>query len=286
MDLNTTADLMEPSARTACWPTRAAVRTASAKSASAMHRCSSARCGEHHRHPARPRPALRWHPRIHSGVPAATLPSSLIIGEGTWRGFIGDDAADNHTATTWTLRCPMSTVTTSRGCGPASKPMRASAAPRLDHRPRSGGTQRRADLRNARPARRCGSWWPALPPWLRPSCSSRCAQPAARNGHPAGHRRCTRSNHPARALRDPLHRADVDGARRGLGHWTCAVLQRLLRSLRVHLPNLRRSSTTITRTLVYPWGSLALVSASVFGAVVLALLVTTRRTLAADQPAS
>ena len=42
------------------------------------------------------------------------------------------------------------------------------------------------------------------------------------------------------------------------------------------------SSTTITRTLVYPWGSLALVSASVFGAVVLALLVTTRRTLAAD----
>ena len=41
-------------------------------------------------------------------------------------------------------------------------------------------------------------------------------------------------------------------------------------------------SITLTRNLVYPWGSLALVSASVFGAVVLALLVTTRRTLAAD----
>ena len=39
---------------------------------------------------------------------------------------------------------------------------------------------------------------------------------------------------------------------------------------------------TITRNLVYPWASLALVSASVFGAVVLALLITTRRTLAAD----
>jgi hypothetical protein len=42
------------------------------------------------------------------------------------------------------------------------------------------------------------------------------------------------------------------------------------------------NTLTITRNLVYPWASLALVSASVFGAVVLALLVTTRRTLAAD----
>ncbi|MEC7111001.1 MAG: pentapeptide repeat-containing protein, partial [Candidatus Thermoplasmatota archaeon] len=40
------------------------------------------------------------------GVPAATLPSSLIIGEGTWRGFIGEDVADNHTATTWTFALP------------------------------------------------------------------------------------------------------------------------------------------------------------------------------------
>ncbi|DAC34134.1 MAG TPA: hypothetical protein D7I05_04730 [Candidatus Poseidoniales archaeon] len=42
------------------------------------------------------------------------------------------------------------------------------------------------------------------------------------------------------------------------------------------------NTLTITRNLVYPWTSLALVSASVFGAVVLALLITTRRTLAAD----
>jgi putative ABC transport system permease protein len=42
------------------------------------------------------------------------------------------------------------------------------------------------------------------------------------------------------------------------------------------------SSTTLTRNLVYPWGSLAIVSASVFAAVVLALLITTRRTLGAD----
>jgi len=42
------------------------------------------------------------------------------------------------------------------------------------------------------------------------------------------------------------------------------------------------SSTTIERTLVYPWSQLLLVSLSVFAAVVVALLVTTRRALKSD----
>ena len=42
------------------------------------------------------------------------------------------------------------------------------------------------------------------------------------------------------------------------------------------------SSTTIQRTLVYPWGQLLMVSLSVFTAVVIALLVTTRRALKSD----
>lgn len=42
------------------------------------------------------------------------------------------------------------------------------------------------------------------------------------------------------------------------------------------------SSTTIERTLVYPWTQLLLVSLSVFAAVVVALLVTTRRALNSD----
>ena len=42
------------------------------------------------------------------------------------------------------------------------------------------------------------------------------------------------------------------------------------------------SSTTIERTLVYPWSQLLLVSLSVFTAVVIALLVTTRRALKSD----
>jgi ABC-type lipoprotein release transport system permease subunit len=42
------------------------------------------------------------------------------------------------------------------------------------------------------------------------------------------------------------------------------------------------SSTTIERTLVYPWGQLLMVSLSVFAAVVVALLVTTRRALKSD----
>ncbi len=41
-------------------------------------------------------------------------------------------------------------------------------------------------------------------------------------------------------------------------------------------------STTITRTLVYPWTQLLVVSLSVFAAVVVALLVTTRRALKSD----
>ncbi len=42
------------------------------------------------------------------------------------------------------------------------------------------------------------------------------------------------------------------------------------------------SSTTIERTLVYPWTQIILVSLAVFSAVVVALLVTTRRALTAD----
>ena len=42
------------------------------------------------------------------------------------------------------------------------------------------------------------------------------------------------------------------------------------------------SSTPIERELIWPWAQLALVSAAVFGAVLIALLVTTRRTLKAD----
>ena len=42
------------------------------------------------------------------------------------------------------------------------------------------------------------------------------------------------------------------------------------------------SSTTIQRTLVYPWSQIILVSSAVFAAVVVALLVTTRRALTAD----
>jgi len=42
------------------------------------------------------------------------------------------------------------------------------------------------------------------------------------------------------------------------------------------------SSTVIDRTLVYPWAQIVLVSLAVFAAVVVALLVTTRKALKAD----
>ena len=42
------------------------------------------------------------------------------------------------------------------------------------------------------------------------------------------------------------------------------------------------STTTIERTLVYPWFQIVMVSIAVFAAVVVALLVTTRRALKSD----
>ena len=42
------------------------------------------------------------------------------------------------------------------------------------------------------------------------------------------------------------------------------------------------SSTVIERTLVYPWTQIVLVSLAVFAAVVIALLVTTRKALKSD----
>ena len=38
------------------------------------------------------------------GVGAATIASALIIGEDSWRGFVGDDAANNLTSKTWIVR--------------------------------------------------------------------------------------------------------------------------------------------------------------------------------------
>ena len=35
------------------------------------------------------------------GIPAETMPSSLIIGETAWRAFVGDEEVDNHRANTW-----------------------------------------------------------------------------------------------------------------------------------------------------------------------------------------
>ena len=42
------------------------------------------------------------------------------------------------------------------------------------------------------------------------------------------------------------------------------------------------SSTTIDRTLIYPWTQIVLVSLAVFTAVVISLLLTTRKALKAD----
>jgi len=40
------------------------------------------------------------------GVPSASMASSLIISEESWRAFVGDEKADRHNSTTWIFHLP------------------------------------------------------------------------------------------------------------------------------------------------------------------------------------
>ena len=218
------------------------------------------------------------------GVPAATLPSSLIIGEGTWRGFIGDDAADNHTATTWTFALPdvdgddlkglRASIEADARVGSASDWTTAHEAVE-----RNGGlifgTQGLLSLQFvvASLAAVASSFV-----FLSLVLNQRQKELAILQAIGAA---------PGQIIRLVLFEilsivlmSMVLGV--GLGIGLALSFNGFFEVFGFIFQIFGGSSTTITRTLVYPWGSLALVSASVFGAVVLALLVTTRRTLAAD----
>ena len=218
------------------------------------------------------------------GVPAATLPSSLIIGEGTWRGFIGDDVADNHTATTWTFALPevdgddlkglRASIEADARVGSASDWTTAHEAVE-----RNGGlifgTQGLLSLQFvvASLAAVASSFV-----FLSLVLNQRQKELAILQAIGAA---------PGQIIRLVLFEilsivlmSMVLGV--GLGIGLALSFNGFFEVFGFIFQIFGGSSTTITRTLVYPWGSLALVSASVFGAVVLALLVTTRRTLAAD----
>lgn len=220
------------------------------------------------------------------GVPSASLSSSIIIGEGSWRGFIGNEAADNHTATTWTFALPDvvdDDLTGLRASTEADSRVGSAADWKTAHEAveRNGGlifgTQGLLSLQFvvASLAAVASSFV-----FLSLVLTQRQKELAILQAIGAA---------PGQIIRLVLFEilsivlmSMVLGVALGIGlalsfngfFEVFGFIFQIFQS--------DGNTLTITRNLVYPWTSLALVSASVFGAVVLALLITTRRTLAAD----
>ncbi|MAI08974.1 MAG: hypothetical protein CMA08_00090 [Euryarchaeota archaeon] len=220
------------------------------------------------------------------GVPSASLSSSIIIGEGSWRGFIGNEAADNHTATTWTFALPDvvdDDLTGLRASTEADSRVGSASDWKTAHEAveRNGGlifgTQGLLSLQFvvASLAAVASSFV-----FLSLVLTQRQKELAILQAIGAA---------PGQIIRLVLFEilsivlmSMVLGVALGIGlalsfngfFEVFGFIFQIFQS--------DGNTLTITRNLVYPWTSLALVSASVFGAVVLALLITTRRTLAAD----
>ncbi|MGB0617729.1 MAG: FtsX-like permease family protein [Candidatus Poseidoniaceae archaeon] len=220
------------------------------------------------------------------GVPSASLSSSIIIGEGSWRGFIGNEAADNHTATTWTFALPDvvdDDLTGLRASTEADSRVGSASDWKTAHEAveRNGGlifgTQGLLSLQFvvASLAAVASSFV-----FLSLVLTQRQKELAILQAIGAA---------PGQIIRLVLFEilsivlmSMVLGVALGIGlalsfngfFEVFGFIFQIFQS--------DGNTLTITRNLVYPWASLALVSASVFGAVVLALLITTRRTLAAD----
>ena len=220
------------------------------------------------------------------GVPSASLSSSILIGEGSWRGFIGNEAADNHTATTWTFALPDvvdDDLTGLRASTEADSRVGSASDWKTAHEAveRNGGlifgTQGLLSLQFvvASLAAVASSFV-----FLSLVLTQRQKELAILQAIGAA---------PGQIIRLVLFEilsivlmSMVLGVALGIGlalsfngfFEVFGFIFQIFQS--------DGNTLTITRNLVYPWTSLALVSASVFGAVVLALLITTRRTLAAD----
>ncbi|DAC10004.1 MAG TPA: FtsX-like permease family protein [Candidatus Poseidoniales archaeon] len=220
------------------------------------------------------------------GVPSATLSSSIIIGEGSWRGFIGNEAVDNHTATTWTFALPDVD-------GDDLKGLRAS----IEADSRVGSA---SDWKTAHEAvERNGGLIFGTQGLL--SLQFVVASLAAVASSFVFLSLVLTQRQKELAILQAIGAAPGQIIRLVLFEILSIVLMSMALGVALGIGlalsfngffevfgfifqifQSDGNTLTITRNLVYPWASLALVSASVFGAVVLALLITTRRTLAAD----
>ena len=218
------------------------------------------------------------------GVGAATIASALIIGEDSWRDLVGDDAADNFTSKTWIIRVDgLSGESLESLASQIKADARVSGV--LDWSSTHKEVERNGGLIFGTPGLLSLQFVVASVAAVASSfvflslvLSQRQKELAVLQAIGAS------PNQIIRLVLFEILSIVVVSMALGivLGVGLALSFNGFFDIFGFIFQIFGGSSTTIQRTLVYPWSQIILVSLAVFAAVVVALLVTTRRALTAD----
>ena len=218
------------------------------------------------------------------GVGAATIASALIIGEDSWRGLVGDDAANNFSSKTWIVRVDgLSGDALESLASQIKADSRVSGV--LDWSSTHKEVERNGGLIFGTPGLLSLQFVVASVAAVASSfvflslvLSQRQKELAVLQAIGAS------PNQIIRLVLFEILSIVVVSMALGivLGVGLALSFNGFFDIFGFIFQIFGGSSTTIQRTLVYPWSQIILVSLAVFAAVVVALLVTTRRALTAD----
>ncbi|MDG1552580.1 MAG: pentapeptide repeat-containing protein, partial [Candidatus Poseidonia sp.] len=218
------------------------------------------------------------------GVNAPTIESSLIIGESSWRSFIGDDAVNNYTSTDWIVRVNGLSGEQLESLG-SKLQADARVSSVVDWSSTHKDVERNGGLIFGTPGLLSLQFVVASVAAVASSfvflslvLSQRQKELAVLQAIGASPNQIIRL-----VLFEILSIVMVSmilGIILGVG--VALSFNGFFDIFGFIFQIFGGSSTTINRTLVYPWTQIILVSLAVFAAVVVALLVTTRRALKAD----
>ena len=218
------------------------------------------------------------------GVGAATIASALIIGEDSWRGLVGDDAANNFSSKTWIVRVDgLSGDALESLASQIKADSRVSGV--LDWSSTHKEVERNGGLIFGTPGLLSLQFVVASVAAVASSfvflslvLSQRQKELAVLQAIGAS------PNQIIRLVLFEILSIVVVSMALGivLGVGLALSFNGFFDIFGFIFQIFGGSSTTIQRTLVYPWSKIILVSLAVFAAVVVALLVTTRRALTAD----
>ncbi len=218
------------------------------------------------------------------GVGAATINSALIIGEDSWRSLVGDDSADNFTSKTWIVRVDgLSGDALESLASQIKADARVSGV--LDWSSTHKEVERNGGLIFGTPGLLSLQFVVASVAAVASSfvflslvLSQRQKELAVLQAIGAS------PNQIIRLVLFEILSIVVVSMALGivLGAGLALSFNGFFDIFGFIFQIFGGSSTTIQRTLVYPWSQIILVSLAVFAAVVVALLVTTRKALTAD----